>query len=189
MLPGSGQPFDLATVTEAVAASSVPMPEAPQHALPERPLGDVLVELVASYPVDAGRMLDLRLALQELGGAIETDVLAEGAVVVDFDWTPGPGLLMNMAIAVLATREYVRINFADTQGNLRAPELDVYIREGEVRIVPDATARSVDLDERRSEATVTRAKLRAHGQGIQVHPGDAASVLARCRIVRSAFPA
>jgi hypothetical protein len=150
---------------------------------PALPLGEVLAEVVSGYPLPADRMLDLRIALGRTADAIEAETLAEGTVVVRFDWSPAPGLFVEMAVSVLATREYARVNLCDAQGNLRAPELDVYVREGEVSVVPDATARTVDLEERVSEATVTSLKLRALADGVRIHPGDAASVLRRCRIV------
>lgn len=164
--------------------TAVAKPAEPEQA---RPLADVLMEVVQGYPIDPGRMVDLRCRLAEMGAAIDDGRLAEGTAMVDFDWMAGPGIMMNMVVSVLATREYARINFADVQGNLRAPELDVYIRGSQTRIVPDATVRTMDVEDRRSEATVTRAKLRAMSSGIQVHPGDAAGVLRRCRITGTPF--
>jgi len=154
---------------------------------PTRPIADALIEVLKGYPIDPGRMVDLSRSLREMGAAIDDGRLAEATTMVDFDWLVGPGMLMSVVVSVLATREYARINFADMQGNLRAPELDVYIRGTETRVVPDATVKAMDVEERRSETAVTRAKLRAMSNGIAVHPGDAAQVLQRCRIVGSPF--
>lgn len=151
------------------------------------PLGDRLVELVSSYGIPADKRLVLTLSLRAIGDAIDAGDLEEGTAVVDFDWSPGAGLLMNLAIAVIATSGYVRINVCDLDGNLRAPELDVHIRGDDMRVLPDTTARTVDLDERRSEAAVTSQKLKAIREGVRIHPGSAASVLTRCRIVGSPF--
>ncbi|MFZ3482209.1 hypothetical protein [Sphingomonas sp. 3-13AW] len=151
------------------------------------PLSEVLPRLVDPYLVDPGKKLQLRLALRDVAGALERGDLHEGTVVVDLAWSPGAGVLIDLAIAVLATSSYVRINVCDLNGNLVAPELDVHLRGNDVRVLPDQTSRVVDLEERRSEAVVTKHKLKAIAEGRPVHPGDASAVLERCRIIRSPF--
>ena len=186
-----GRPFEIDRhVSVRLGASPLPsvtyaIPVTPKPVV--RPLRERLIELVASYSMPVDKRLDLTIALREIGDAIEAGHLEEGTAVVDFDWSPGAGLMMSLAVAVLATSSYVRINVCDLQGNLRAPELDVHMQGDDIRVMPDATARTVDLDERRSEAAVTRQKIKAIAQGVKIHPGSAAGVLARCRIAGTPF--
>jgi len=186
----SGAPFDLGQAL-ASAGGSAALP-APFFQVPEpepvRPLADTLYDLVSGYSMGADRLLHLRTALRSLGGAIESGALEEGTVVVDFDWYAAPGLMMHLAVSVLATAGFVRIDVSDLEGSLRAPELNVHIRGNDVQAIPDRTAQSVDIEERRSEALVTRLKLKAIAEGVSIHPGSAAGVLARCRVSGSPFP-
>lgn len=190
-------PFDLGQAGMTLAAGRSAELPSPFYAVPEvqeepepapvRPLSEILCELVSGYSMDADKLLVLRMALRPIGDALEAGTLEEGTALVDFDWSPGSGLVMNLVTTVLATRSYVRINVCDLAGNLRAPELDVHIRGDDVRVLPDTTARTVDLDERRSEALVTSLKLKAIQEGVAIHPGSASAVLARCRIGGTPF--
>jgi len=182
-------PFDLGQALES-AGGSAPLPSPFfQMPVPEtvRPLADILYDLVSGYSMEAERLLCLRLALRSLGEAIESGALEEGTVVVDFDWYGAPGLMMNLVVAVLATAGFVRIDVCDLEGSLRAPELNVHIRGNDVQVMQERTAQSVDIEERRSEALVTTLKLKAIAEGVTIHPGSAAGVLARCRISGSPF--
>ena len=185
--------FDLGQAIVAAQHSTAALPSvfysvAPAPVAPTRPLSDILCELVGGYNMEADKLMLLNMTLKELGDAIEAGKLEEGTAVIDFTWSPGSGLVMQLAAAVLATRDYVRINVCDQEGTLRAPELDVHIRGDDVRVVPDMNARQVDIEERRSEALVTRLKLKAIADGVAIHPGSAALVRSRCRIVGNPFP-
>jgi hypothetical protein len=187
----SEAPFDLGQAPVSSGASAplpspffqVPLPESE----PVRPLADTLYDLMSGYSMDAEKLLNLRIALRSLGQAIESGMLEEGAVVVDFDWHAAPGLMMNLAVAVLATAGFVRIDVCDLEGSLRAPELNVHIRGNDVQVMQDRTAQNVDLEERRSEALVTTLKIKAIADGVAIHPGSASGVLARCRVSGSPF--
>lgn len=175
-------------VGQALAAqrTSAPVPSpfyrVPAEPEPARPFADTLQDLVAGYSMEADRMLLLRTGLRQLAEEIEAGRLEEGTVVVDFDWHAVPGLLMHLAVAVLATRTFVRIDVCDLDGMLRAPELNVHISGSDVRVHPDRTAQTVDIEERRSEALVTSLKIKALAAGTAIHPGSAEGVLARCRV-------
>lgn len=190
----SEEPFDLEQALATGGSAPLPspfytVPDVEPEPVPARPLAEVLYDLVSGYSMDADRLLNLKVALRPVAEAIEAGTLQEGTVVVDFDWHPGAGIMMHLAIALLATREFVRIDVCDLDGVLRAPQLNVHIRGDDVQVITDRNAQTVDLDERRSEALVTSLKIKAIAEGVSIHPGSAADVLARCRISASPFSA
>ena len=178
LVPGDGETDETTLIKSKMNLTSAEAPDS-------KSLSEMIMEIISSYPIDPGKRLELQLEVEKVDSALQKGELVEGTVVVDFEWKPSIGILVSAAIALQITSKYVRINFCDSQGNLRAPELDIYIKDSQFCVIPDVAARMVDLEERRSEAVITRARLKAISEGKQVHPGDITAVLARCRITGS----